>query len=273
MADKDRFNLIVAESQDSVDACNREFYGRFNYPRPPMTFPSIADPNCWTVFLNQELGDWSHSRIPRAAKIWVAGCGTNQAVFSALRYPEAEVLGTDISTQSLATCQKSASQLGITNLRLEEQTINAASYEDEFHYIVCTGVIHHNADPRIPLAKLSGALKRDGILELMIYNYYHRTLTTAYQKAIRLLCSGQGVTSLDSQLSLTRELIDRFPIRNSMREFLQDLKDKSEANIADSLLQPVEHSYTIESMDELLKTAALEFWLPCINQFDKRRGV
>jgi SAM-dependent methyltransferase len=272
MADKDMFNLILAESQDSVDACNREFYGRFNYPSPPMTFPSIADPKCWTVFLNQELGDWSHSRIPRTPKIWVAGCGTNQAVFTALRYPEAEVLGTDISTQSLATCQKSASQLGIKNLRLEEQTLNAASYKDEFHYIICTGVIHHNADPRVSLAKLSDALKQDGILELMIYNYYHRLLTTAYQKAIRLLFSGQAAMNLDSQLSLTRELIDHFPIRNSMREFLQDLKDKSEAYIADSLLQPVEHSYTIESMDELLKNVGLEFWLPCINQFDKAAG-
>ena len=263
--DKDKFNLTLAESQAEVDKINKEFYGRFSYPWPPMTFPLIADPQCGTVFLNQELGDWTHSRIPRAPKVWVAGCGTNQAVFTALRFPDADVLGTDISTQSLASCQRSASQLGIKNLRLEERSLNTVTYSKEFDFIICTGVIHHNANPEIPLARLSEALKPGGAIEIMVYNYFHRILTTAYQKAIRHLLSGDG---LETELTVTRRLIDKFPLRNTMSEFLRTQKGNPEEALADSLLQPVEHSYTVESMGRLLKSAELEFWLPCLNQFD-----
>ena len=124
---KDKFNLTLAESQVAVDELNKKFYGRCSYPWLPMVFPVIADPQCGTVFLNQELGDWTHSRIPRAPKVWVAGCGVNQAVFTALRFPEGDVLGTDISTQSLANCQRSASQLGIKHLRLEERSLNTVT--------------------------------------------------------------------------------------------------------------------------------------------------
>lgn len=270
--DKDKFNLTLAESQVAVDKINKEFYGRFSYPWAPSAFPLIADPQCWTVFLNQELGDWTHSRIPRAPRILVAGCGTNQAVFTALRFPEGDVLGTDISTQSLALCQKSASQLGIKNLRLEERSLNTITYSNEFDYIICTGVVHHNANPEIPLARLSEALKPGGALEIMVYNYFHRILTTAYQKALRHLVSGDAPNGLETELALTRRLIDKFPLSNTMSEFLRAQKDDPEPALADSLLQPVEHSYTVESMGQLLDSAGLEFWLPCLNQFDVASG-
>ncbi len=54
-----------------------------------------------------------------------------------------------------------------------------------------------------------------------------------------------------------------------MGQFLRAQKNSPEEALADSLLQPVEHSYTVESMGGLLKSAGLEFWLPCLNQFDK----
>jgi len=267
--DKDKFNLILAESQGAVDAINAKFYGRFSYPWQPMVFPAIADPQCGTVFLNQELGDWTHSRIPRAPRIWVAGCGTNQAVFTALTFPEGDVLGTDISTQSLEICQRSASDLGIKNLRLEERSLNTVTYKNEFDFIICTGVVHHNANPEIPLARLSKALKPGGVMEIMVYNYFHRILTTAYQKAIRHVLGGDAPSGLETQLMLTRRLIDKFPLSNSMSEFLRAQKDNPEEALVDELLQPVEHSYTVESMGRLLESAGLEYWLPCLNQYDK----
>lgn len=265
----DQVNLVMPESQVAVDKTNKEFYGRFSYPWPPMIFPRIVDPQCWTVFLNQELGDWTHSRIPRAPRIWVAGCGTNQAVFTALRFPEADVLGTDISTQSLAICQRSASQLALKNLRLEEQSLNNVTYRNEFDFIICTGVVHHNAHPEIPVARLCEALRPRGVIEIMVYNYFHRTLTAAYQNAIRHLFSGDLAANLDTQLEVARRLIDKFPLTNSMSEFLREYKDEEETALADAFLQPVEYSYTVESMGQLLENAGLELLLPCLNQFDK----
>jgi SAM-dependent methyltransferase len=161
---RDLFNLMGALSQPAVDAANREFYGKITYPWPQLTYPTYADPHCGTVFLNQEIGDWSHTRIPNRPKIWIAGCGSNQATLTALKFPTAEVLGTDISAPSLTVCETNLAQVAANNVTLREQSINEADYVEEFDYINCTGVIHHNADPSIPLACLARALKRDGIL-------------------------------------------------------------------------------------------------------------
>jgi SAM-dependent methyltransferase len=190
--------------------------------------------------LNQDVGNWKHNRLSAAPKIWVAGCGTNQAVYTALKFLHAQVLGTDISAQSLDTCHNSARQIGIENLSLEERSLHDILYTDKFDYIICTGVIHHTADPQQALAKLATALKPDGILELMVYNYYHRFLTTAYQKAV-----------------LTKKLINTFPAQNAMAHFLANFKNA------------VEYSYTIASLGELAESCHLELLLPCLNLFDK----
>jgi SAM-dependent methyltransferase len=266
---RDMFNLIGALSQPAVDAANREFYGKITYPWPQMTYPTYADPHCGTVFLNQELGDWTHSRISPRPRIWVAGCGSNQATLTALKFPGAEILATDISAPSLAVCETNLVQVGAENVTLREQSINEAEYADEFDYIICTGVVHHNNDPSIPLSRLAQALKRDGVLELAVYNYYHRILTTAYQKAMRYLFMDDPAIGLDEQLNVTRSLMEQFPIENTMSYYLKQEKDQSREYLADSFLQPVEHSYTVETLVALLEIAGLEINLPCLYVFDK----
>jgi SAM-dependent methyltransferase len=268
---KDKFNIMGALSQAGVDEANREFYGRITYPWPQMTYPSYADPYVGTVFLNQELGDWTHTRVPARPRIWVAGCGSNQATLTALKFPRAEIVATDISAPSLAACEANLSQLNIRNVRLHEQSINDAGFKEEFDYVICTGVIHHNADPSAPLGKLAASLRPGGVLELMVYNYYHRILTTAYQKAMRHLF-GDSTTDLDEQLDVTRALMNDFPVENTMHYYLRQQKDESREYLADSFLQPVEHSYTVESFVELAEAAGLEVLLPGMSVFDKDAG-
>ncbi|HKR12261.1 MAG TPA: class I SAM-dependent methyltransferase [Pyrinomonadaceae bacterium] len=272
ISNRDMFNLMGALSQATVDEANREFYGKITYPWPQMTYPTYADPNCGTVFLNQELGDFTHTHIPLRPRIWIAGCGSNQATLTALKFPRAEIVATDISAPSLEVCQRNLDQLGVKNVKLVEQSINDAGYAEEFDYIICTGVIHHNADPSYPLGKLAAALKRDGILELMVYNYYHRILTTAYQKAMRYLFKDDPNAGLDDQLAVTRDLMNKFPVENTMGFYLQSEKEQSREYLADSFLQPVEHSYTIASLIELLATADLQLGLPAGYVFDKSAG-
>ncbi len=268
----DRANLQLVKTQDGVDRINREFYGRFNYPWPPMILESFPEPEFAAGLLQQEIGRWQRDRLPEEPEIWVAGCGTNQAVYTALRFPHARVLGTDLSQPSLETCRRSAQQVGADNLRLEERSLNHVDYKNRFDYIICTGVIHHNADPALPLRNLAAALKPGGILELMVYNYYHRIQAVTYQKAVRTLCGEGRRMNLDAELEATKKLIDRFPARNFMADFLSQYRDQPEAMLADTLLQPVERGYTVESLEELATHADLEFLLPCINVFDRNEG-
>jgi SAM-dependent methyltransferase len=273
-----RFNLHLASTQDDVDKLNKKFYGRFNFPWYPSSLSKYREQSFWINALNQDVGSWNHSRISNDAKIWVAGCGTNQAVITALKYPHSQILGTDISTESLAAARQLAEQLGVENLTLEDKSLNHTSYEDEFDLIICTGVIHHNMDPSIPLKGLRKALKKNGVLELFVYNYYDRITTTAFQKAIRMMCQNSPENSngnvIDQELSLTSAIIKNSVESCStlMAGFLDNYKNTHEADLADALLQPVEHSYTVESFNDLVETCDLEILANCINQWDKARN-
>jgi SAM-dependent methyltransferase len=253
------------ESAGAVDAMNARFYGKYPFPWRPARFDYVVDPAFETIMLNQGIGDFTHSIIPRRAKIWVAGCGTNQAVFTALRFPEATIIATDLSEQSLEIASGTARGLGIKNLQLKRESINGSAYAEEFDYIICTGVIHHNADPQGALKKLAASLSPTGVLELMVYNRYHRIITTAVQKAIRIL-GGNAITGdMETELNLARKLVEQFPAENLVSMFLQTYRGESESAIADALIQPVEYSYTVESLEELASSCELELVSPCIN--------
>jgi SAM-dependent methyltransferase len=265
-----RHNL---NDSNEVDQINKKFYERFSYPWKPSAIQTYRDPMLWVTMINQDLGHFANHRIPKESKIWVAGCGTNQAIFTALKFPYSSVIGTDISRNSLKACQGLIDELGITNLTLKEQTLNQPIFEEEFDYIICTGVIHHNAIPQIPLRNLSRALRKNGVLELMVYNSYHRILTTAYQKAIRILCSRGEKIDIDLEMPITKIILDHFPLQNLMGKFLSSIKLNPEPAVADALLQPIEYSYTVESLDELVRKENLEILHPCVNQFDKQKGT
>src|ERR1700741_332276 len=158
-------NLVLARSIGSVDELLSKFYGRFPWPWPAMKFDYLDDPYFETVMVNQDLGDWTHQILPENPQIWVAGCGTNQAIHTALRFRNTRVVGSDISSKSLAICDQNARAIGLTNLELKEESINEVPYQDRFDYVACTGVIHHNADPQSTLEKLVALLKPGGILE------------------------------------------------------------------------------------------------------------
>jgi hypothetical protein len=133
-------------------------------------------------------------------------------------------------------------------------------------------------DPSIPLKGLRKALKKNGVLELFVYNYYDRITTTAFQKAIRMMCQNSPENSngnvIDQELSLTSAIIKNSVESCStlMAGFLDNYKNTHEADLADALLQPVEHSYTVESFNDLVETCDLEILANCINQWDKARN-
>ncbi|MEE9453483.1 MAG: class I SAM-dependent methyltransferase [Paracoccaceae bacterium] len=272
MSESVQFQVNSSLKGEDVDAINRDFYGRFNYPWLPMFLPVAPDPTFWPKLTCQEFGDFTHQTIRPDARIWVAGCGTNQAALTALRFPGAEVLGTDVSTRSLEACQSIIDQTGITNLSLEQGSLNAPRHQGEFDYVICTGVIHHNADPELPLQTISKALRPDGVLELMVYNYYHRMHTTAYQKAIRLLGGSPDRPDITTELPLTQDMISGFNTGSTMQAFLAEQRDLPEAAVADSLLQPVEYSYTVATLNQLAKRCGLALHHPVFNQFDKLSG-
>lgn len=262
------FNIDSSLKVAEVDAINKDFYGEINYPWAPMVLPAFRDPDFWPSVMNHELGRTGATALRPGMRIWVAGCGTNQAALTALRFPDATVVGSDVSTTSLATCRKLADDVGIINLELREESLNEVGYREEFDHVVCTGVVHHNADPAATLRRIGAALKPDGVMELMVYNFYHRIATTAYQKAIRILAGSGNTPNIQAELPITQSLIESFPVENQLSTFLKEQRSAPPAAIADYFLQPVEYSYTVSTFADLCRDANLLPLSYCVNQFD-----
>ena len=265
-------NLSLSGTTEAIDQINSAFYNRFPFPWRPKSLDCTSDPDFARVMLNQNLGDWTHQTLPPDPHIWIGGCGTNQAAITALHFPNAAVRGSDISASSLELCASTARDLGCTNLELRNESINQTDYREQFDYVISTGVIHHNADPEETLKKLARALKPTGILELMVYNRYHRILTSAFQKGVRLLAGTESVLDFQKELSITRSLIDNFPGGGLMRQFVSGFKQSPDVQIADLFIQPVENSYTVETLEELAGRCGLEFVAPSPNAWDKGTG-
>lgn len=266
-------NLHFATDQRSVDSLNSEFYGHIKYPWPPWYFEKVQRANLGVCMLAQDIGYWSGTVLPAEPRIWVAGCGTNQALITALRFPQARVLGSDLSAESLAVCAANARSLGAGNLELKQESINQAGYTDCFDYIICTGVIHHNADPIVALAQLAAALRPEGLLELMVYNQFHRILTSSFQTALWLVLGKPAKPDLVRELPMARRLIAACPPDTLMSAFLATMAESPDARFADALLQPVEHNFTVETLQRAAAGCGIEMLTFCNDIFSRSSSV
>jgi hypothetical protein len=174
-----------------------------------------------------------------------------------------------VSRPSLDLGRRNAARIGIANLDLRQESLNEVEYRERFDYVICTGVIHHNADPAATLARLSAALKPGGILELMVYNRFHRALNTSFQKAVRILGERHEGPSFTSDFELARSLARDFPAKNQLAALLAEARDVPDAEFADLFINPLEHSYTVESLEALAAGCGLELLTPCISTYAK----
>jgi SAM-dependent methyltransferase len=263
-------NSLLVSAGQAADDINAAFYTRFPYPQQPYRFDYVEDVNFARKMLNQDLGAWTHALIPPCPRIWIAGCGTNQAIFTALRFPNGSVLGSDLSGRSLELCQKNASALNINNLNLKRESINETSYENEFDYIVCTGVIHHNASPQNTLRRLAAALKPRGVVELMVYNRFHWCLPATFQQVLKILVGRNDDLEFESAMSFAKRLLRSLPVSDTaLSTYLSGFRSVPDEVFADALLQPVVHAFTLKSLSDLIQSCGLHIATPCITMYDQ----
>ena len=259
-------SLAAASDTTTVDKLNSLFYNRIEYPGPVHKLERFAETDLWPQMLGHDIGEYRE--LLEIREIWVAGCGRNQALITALKFPQAQVLGSDLSESSLAVCRAYADALGVKNLKLEKESINNCSYSDRFDYVISTGVIHHNAHPHVPLTRLSSSLKPRGILELMVYNEYARLHSAAFQQVVRMLVGTIHNPDFDREVNVAQKLVASLTTPCAMTETLRTFNDPNirPAYFADSLLQPVEHSYNVATLEELGSKCNLEMLTFCVDQ-------
>ncbi|MEM8745732.1 MAG: class I SAM-dependent methyltransferase [Actinomycetota bacterium] len=237
------------------------FYDRHPYP------PPVDDLAGHVALAAEHVDRFAHHRIwpsrrPESVRsVLVAGCGTSQAARIALREPGREVVGIDVSATSIEHTRRLVERHAISNLTVEQRPIEeAGALGRTFDHVVCTGVLHHLADPDAGLAALASVLAPGGALSLMVYAPHGRLGVDLIQEYCRILGVTTEPDDIADLVAALRELLPGHPLSRLLRE-TRDFHDDDA--LADALLNPRDRSYSVGELFDLLDGAGLRFgrWL------------
>ncbi len=211
--------------------------------------------------LNFLLRRRKHEWLPLNAKVWVAGCGTQQALMWALSNPDAQIYATDISRRTLDIAGNFAQQLNLMNLKLEQEDLASSRFSKRFDLVVCTGVLHHLPDPTVGLQNLREAIKTSGAIILMVYNRILREPFAMFRDILSLF--QQDEQDIDRRYEMACWLLENIissqqckpPGLDALELIWQHRHER--ALLADALLHPHEVTYDIDDLLSLLKKAGL----------------
>src|SRR6185437_2037239 len=125
-----------------------------------------------------------------------------------------------------------------------------------FDQIVCTGVLHHLADPDEGLRALHSVLKRDGAMHIMVYALYGRCGIYMLQEACRRI----GIRAVDEEIPDLIRALSQLPPGHPLENLLRQAPDfRSEAALADALLHPQDRAYSVPQLFDFLDKGNLKF--------------
>ena len=129
-----------------------------------------------------------------------------------------------------------------------------------FDQIICTGVLHHLAEPDAGLRALRDVLNPDEAMHLMVYAPYGRTGIYMLQE----FCRRIGVHANDEGIRDLITALKALPRGHPLEALLREAPDfREEAALADALLNPQDRAYSVPQLFDLIEKAGLTFgrWL------------
>jgi SAM-dependent methyltransferase len=189
--------------------------------------------------------------------VLVAGCGTSQAAKYALRWPAAKITGVDFSSTSVRHTIELKSKYALDNLQVVKLALErAGDLKTSFDQVVCTGVLHHLADPDAGLRALRSVLKSDGAMHLMVYAPYGRSGIYMLQE----FCKRIGFHAPDDEIRDLLVALNALPPAHPLASLLREAPDfRTEAALADALLNPKDRAYSVPQLFHFLRTNGLNF--------------
>jgi SAM-dependent methyltransferase len=257
LCDMNAPELLDTAPVETVDEL-QAFYDRYPYP------PPVTDLNQYRQLWEE--GDrlhvdhhlmWPEKGYQEDFDILVAGCGTSQAAKYAIRQPVARVTGIDVSSTSLSHTQELQRKYKLNNLQLIQLPIeHVHELGRQFDKIICTGVLHHLSDPDAGLRSLRAALKPEGAMHLMVYAAYGRSGIYMLQEYCRRLGVVASEKEIEDLFTVLKELPRGHPLDYLLRE---SLDFRQPGALADALLNPRDHAYTVPQLFDYIERCGLAF--------------
>ncbi len=120
-------------------------------------------------------------------RILVAGCGTGEKV-DVLSRNNLSIVAIDFSEKQLQKAKALVKNKNVSFLKKDIVNDDLSSL-GVFDVILCLGVLHHTEAPEKGFSKLSGLLKKEGIIFVGLYHKYARLRYRIIRKLLRLLVS------------------------------------------------------------------------------------
>jgi SAM-dependent methyltransferase len=236
----------------------RDFYDRYPYPPPVDNLEKYQ--RLWKDRQRRRADYhlfWPARPYREDQSILIAGCGTSQAAKHALRWPAAQVTGIDCSATSVRCTQELKGKYNLTNLQVHELAVERINdLGMSFDQIVCTGVLHHLADPDAGLSALRSVLKPDGAMHLMVYAPYGRAGIYMLQD----FCRRIGIKATDRDIHDLIEALGALPPGHPLETLLKQAPDfRNAAALADALLHPQDRAYSVPQLFDFIEKAGLTF--------------
>jgi SAM-dependent methyltransferase len=236
----------------------RDFYDHYPYPRPIDSLDKYRrlwqDPQRRRADYHLA---WPARPYKEDLSILIAGCGTSQAAKHAVRWPAAQITGIDVSARSVCCTEELKRKHNLNNLHLHRLPIERVNELDaSFDQIVCTGVLHHLANPDAGLRALRSVLKPDGTMHLMVYAPYGRMGIYMLQE----FCRRTGIHATDADIRDLLAALKALPPGHPLENLLREAPDfRQEAALADALLHPQDRAYSIPQVFDFLERGGLTF--------------
>lgn len=236
----------------------QDFYTRHPYPPPVENLDRAReewrDPNRHRAEFHLF---WPDRPYRADLDILIAGCGTWQAAKYAVCRPDAHVTGIDVSATSIEHTERLKQKYGLANLELRQLPVeHAGELQRDFDLIVCTGVLHHLADPDAGLRALRSVLRPHGAMYAMVYAPYGRAGIYMLQDYCRRL----GIGTSDQEIRDLAASIDALPRHHPLVAALRGARDAHDADaLADALLNPRDRSFSVPQLFDFLERNDLTF--------------
>lgn len=212
----------------------------------------IGDPNLYWPLM------WPRKRgLDQPLTVLCAGCGTNQAAYYACRNPSWEIVGIDLSDESLAHQNFLKQKHNLSNLTLHKLDLNKiSSLGKSYDFITCTGVLHHLPSPDDGLLALKDVLKPKGVINLMVYGSSLRLGVYLLQEAFKLI----GLEQTVNDVQIVKSVMKTLHPQHVVRRYIENADDLSyDSGIVDTFLHPQDKAYWVKDVYAFTRRAGLEF--------------